>query len=237
MQRLVGECPAVIRDLGLIWPAFFVSLGKVRRVQHGEQVKLLAVGGIVLWLLYVMLMLFATNMKGIVNAYDSNLIPNPCAWLPLAYRGAGWWYKLFQLVCDALPATLFFQGGWLASGGEQLAGTLPLALAASERPAARSLLVHSVLYWGKLIVVTCWPTSSRAVRCTRIPCPPSSLPSPLPPLPMRWRSRARCAACWPAPSAKRSGMGFQPMKRLHGLEARAAYSSRCSGCSSSRAAW
>ena len=61
---------------------------------------------------------------------------------------------LFQHTSNALLATLFFQGGWLASGSDTLAGTLPLALPARERAAANSLLIHSVLYWGKLIIVT-----------------------------------------------------------------------------------
>ena len=153
-STLFGNVLPLFVALGLIWPAFFAGLGQVRGVCHGAELKLLVVGSVVIWLLSVMAMNFATDMRGIVNASDQHAIPNPCAWLALAYHGPGPWYQFFHFISDALLATLFFQGGWLASGSAKLASTLPLALPAGERAAANSLLIHSVLYWGKLIIVT-----------------------------------------------------------------------------------
>ena len=140
--------------LGLVWPAYFISLGKAHALPGGQPVKILLLGGVILWLFGAFAICLKTHMAGVIDTGDTSAIPNPLLWVPRAYHAIDPAYLPFRLLCDVVVATLAFYGGWLSVGGTALARALPLALPAGERAAARSLVTHGVLYWGKLITIT-----------------------------------------------------------------------------------
>ncbi len=138
--------------LGLVWPAFFISQGIVRRVRQPVSDQLLFAGCLILWLLGELAL---NQLYGMMIHAAPFGQPATGPWLALTGNSTGRWYMGCQLLCGTVPATLFFLLGWLDMGGDTLVRKLPLRLPEGERGTTRSLLVKSIRYAVTVSVLFC----------------------------------------------------------------------------------